>query len=562
MPGYGLAHRQRQSQRQTLTLSQKKVLGLVLLGMSQAEVETAGETLEEQGILESTMAVEDSSSSTEASKDVEDELASDSARLDGLADSDPDHEISQFLPEDISSSQRTPTGDDPSPEDYVTAPVAFRERILAQLGLVCLSEEQLRIARYIIDGLDGQGFFTEGFFTEGLIESAEACGVALEDFRAVLAEVQACEPVGVAARGPWDAVRLVLEKENRPGTAECRLAGLMVELAASGQLSQQVGGWSPSSPTDRIRAFFALCELLAARLALQVEEVKTTLIDISKLIPHPVDEHQQDATPWQDHHLQPVEERPPDLVISRTPDAQFKVELCAGRHSSFALSKVFIVDLEEIKHSLKSLAGTTQQASAAEEMEIKTKRVRLAILKEQKEECKRHALQFLAACEDRRATLLRVATVIIEKQTEFLKSGRLADLRCLSPSEVGEDLGRVEFGGQSLSESTVDRAVQGKLVRLPNGKVLPLKTLCAPGETATNTDGEEVQYLPELVKEWIRDYIRREDPNAPLTDEQMCQKIQDEEDLVLCRKTIENYRKHDDLLIPSARERMRKVIGR
>ena len=161
MPGYGLAHRQRQSQRQTLTLSQKKVLGLVLLGMSQAEVETAGETLEEQGILESTMAVEDSSSSTEASKDVEDELASDSARLDGLADSDPDHEISQFLPEDISSSQRTPTGDDPSPEDYVTAPVAFRERILAQLGLVCLSEEQLRIARYIIDGLDGQGFFTE-----------------------------------------------------------------------------------------------------------------------------------------------------------------------------------------------------------------------------------------------------------------------------------------------------------------------------------------------------------------------------------------------------------------
>ena len=161
MPGYGLAHRQRQSQRQTLTLSQKKVLGLVLLGMSQAEVETAGETLEEQGILESTMAVEDSSSSTEASKDVEDELASDSARLDGLADSDPDHEISQFLPEDISSSQRTPTGDDTSPEDYVTAPVAFRERILAQLGLVCLSEEQLRIARYIIDGLDGQGFFTE-----------------------------------------------------------------------------------------------------------------------------------------------------------------------------------------------------------------------------------------------------------------------------------------------------------------------------------------------------------------------------------------------------------------
>ena len=112
-----------------------------------------------------------------------------------------------------------------------------------------------------------------------------------------------------------------------------------------------------------------------------------------------------------------------------------------------------------------------------------------------------------------------------------------------------------------MSESTVDRALQEKLLRLPNGEVIALKTLCSPGETATNTEGELVRYLPELVKEWIRDYIRKEDPSAPLTDEQICQRIKDEEDLVLCRKTIENYRKHDDLLIPSARERKRKWVG-
>jgi hypothetical protein len=166
-----------------------------------------------------------------------------------------------------------------------------------------------------------------------------------------------------------------------------------------------------------------------------------------------------------------------------------------------------------------------------------------------------HVMQFLRACEDRRTTLLRVATVLAHRQQAYLKSGKMSDLHCFSPEEAGAELQLEGFGGQALSESTVSRAVQDKRVHLPNGDVKPLKLLCSPGEKATTTDGQEVRYLPEIVKKWVLDYIRHEDRLNPLSDDSIARLIARDEDLVLSRKTIENYRKELD--IPSARERKR-----
>ena len=178
---------------------------------------------------------------------------------------------------------------------------------------------------------------------------------------------------------------------------------------------------------------------------------------------------------------------------------------------------------------------------------------RLIIEREQKEECRQHALRFIQAWSDRRTTLRRVTQVLAHRQAAYLRSGIVFDLQCLSAEEVATELGSDQFGGLALSGSTVDRTLLGKLVRLPDGRVEPLKLLCSPGEKAKNTDGEEVRYLPEVVKEWIREYIRHEAPVSPLSDEQISRKIAHEEDLVLSRKTIENYRKY--LAISSARER-------
>jgi RNA polymerase sigma-54 factor len=550
----GYSYRHSQKQQHSLTLNQACLLGLNVLVLPLREVDASIELLEEQRILDATPSTQDEQSDSPnnaaPSEDVPEGMLPERS-----ADPDYEDDAKEFIPissqADQGAASQGPSDRDWRPEDYLTAPAGFRELILAQLEQLHLSDQHQRIAVFIVEALDGRGFFTED-----MEESARACNVAIEDFRSVLAALQQCEPPGVAARNAWDAIRLVLERNARKQTLECRIASSMGALVETGEFRELTAGASPEmSKTDCERAAVQLSRTLATRLAIDELEARQIIKRLLMAVPHPVDQLEEESTPWRNHHLQSVEESTPDVAISRCPEGGFAVELCGGRYGSIDVSKTLLVEIDNLKEELKSLREA-KHLTGEKAAETKTKIFRLTIEREQKEECKEHALQFLRACADRRATLLRVATVLAHRQKAFLKSGKVFDLQCFSPDDAGAELELEEFGGQALSESTVSRTVQDKFVRLPNGDVKPLKLLCSPGEKATNTDGQEIRYLPEIVKRWIRDYIRREDRAHPLSDEQITKAIERDEDLVLARKTIENYRK--ELELPSARERKRK----
>jgi RNA polymerase sigma-54 factor len=549
-----LGFRHTQKQRQTLTLNQTRVFGLNVLVLSQREVDAAIDALGEQDLLDTVPTAQDdqpdSPTTAEANED-----ASDESPPEHFADHDHENAATEFTPETSQADQgvasRNSGGDNWTPEDYLTAPPDFRERIRAQLNETRLPDHQQRIVTFIVEALDSRGFFTED-----IEESAQACGTTAEDFSSLIALIQQCEPVGVAARNAWDAIRLVLERNARHETLEWRIASCMAELVETGELLEITAGASAGMPkADCECVALELSQAVATRLDIGAGQVRQSLQRLLKVVPHPVDQHEEEVTPWRDHHLQSQGGGALDLAISHSADGGFSVELCGSRYASIAISKTLLVQIDDLKEQLKPLR---QAKHLPGEMgaEAKDKIVGLTIKREQKEECKEHVMQFLRACEDRRSTLLRVATVLAHRQKAFLKSGKIFDLQCFSPEDAGAELELGEFGGQALSESTVSRAVQDKFVRLPNGQVKPLKLLCSPGEKATNTDGQEVRYLPEIVKQWIRDYIRREDRAHPLSDEQIAKAIERDEDLVLARKTIENYRK--ELEFPSARERKRK----
>lgn len=549
-----LGFRHTQKQRQTLTLNQTRVLGLNVLVLSQREVDAAIDALGEQDLLDAvpTTADEhpDSPTREEANED-----ASDESLPEHSADHDHENAAKEFTPETSQADQgaalQISDGNDWTPEDYLTAPADFRERILAQLNETRLPDHQQRIVAFIVEALDSRGFFIEG-----IEESAQACGATVEDFCSVLALIQQCEPVGVAARNAWDAIRLVLERNSRHETLEWRIASLMAELVETGELREITAGASTGmSKTDCECAALELSQAVATRLDIAAGQVRQSLQRLLKVVPHPVDQHEEEVTPWQDHHLQTQGGGALDLAISHSADGGFSVELCGSRYANITISKTLLVQIDDLKEQLKPLRQA-KNLLGERGAEAKDKIVGLTIKREQKEECKEHVMQFLRACEDRRSTLLRVATVLAHRQKAFLKSGKIFDLQCFSPEDAGAELELEEFGGQALSESTVSRAVQDKFVRLPNGQVKSLKLLCSPGEKATNTDGQEIRYLPEIVKEWIRDYIRREDRAHPLSDEQISKAIERDEDLIVSRKTIENYRK--ELELSSARERNRK----
>ncbi len=138
----------------------------------------------------------------------------------------------------------------------------------------------------------------------------------------------------------------------------------------------------------------------------------------------------------------------------------------------------------------------------------------------------------------RRDRLLELTKVVVERQREFLEQGPQA-LKVLRMSTLAE-----EFG---CDPSTVSRTVADKYVQTPRG-IYPLRYFFTGG--TESAEGEETSW--DSVRARVQDIIANEDPNDPLSDEQVAARLQGE-GLTVSRRTIAKYRQI--LNIPPARER-------
>lgn len=138
----------------------------------------------------------------------------------------------------------------------------------------------------------------------------------------------------------------------------------------------------------------------------------------------------------------------------------------------------------------------------------------------------------------RRETILKVATAICEKQKDFLINN--SHLIPMTMKEIANEL--------EIHESTVSRTVNGKYIQTPK-KVLELKEFFKGGfikdETAVSVDE---------IKLYIKTVIEAEDKNKPISD----QKITDNLNNLgyeISRRTIAKYRDSMGLQSSSKRKR-------
>ncbi len=143
------------------------------------------------------------------------------------------------------------------------------------------------------------------------------------------------------------------------------------------------------------------------------------------------------------------------------------------------------------------------------------------------------------ALRERGETLLRVAEAVFSRQRGFLAVGP----RALSPlrmSDVADELG--------LATSTVSRAVAGKYVQTPHG-VQPLRLFF---QASASEDGAAP--ARDAVRDTLRDLVAAEDPSAPLSDDQLVERL-NALGIAVARRTVAKYRK--ELGIASSYERRR-----
>ena len=140
--------------------------------------------------------------------------------------------------------------------------------------------------------------------------------------------------------------------------------------------------------------------------------------------------------------------------------------------------------------------------------------------------------------EQRRNTLLRVASEIVKRQVAFLDHG-ITHHRPLKMQEVADELG--------IHVSTVSRAISGKYAQTHRG-IFPLKFFFSGG--TESTEGDDVSR--HAVKDRVEALVKGENPKIPLSDDDIAARLKDE-GLSIARRTVTKYRKM--LGIPSSRQR-------
>ncbi len=151
------------------------------------------------------------------------------------------------------------------------------------------------------------------------------------------------------------------------------------------------------------------------------------------------------------------------------------------------------------------------------------------------------AFRLLRNIEQRRQTIRRTCEAVIRRQAAFLAKG--ADsLLPMTIKDVAEEIG--------VHPSTVSRAAANKYAHTPHG-VYELRSLFSG-----SVQGPSGAAMPlTLLKRRVRRMIEAEDPEKPLTDDDLSKMLKDD-GIHAARRTVAKYR--EDLAIPSTHKRRRK----
>ena len=347
------------------------------------------------------------------------------------------------------------------------------------------------VAEYLIGNLNDNGYL------EGTTEDAAAATkVSVAEVEEVLRAIQSIEPWGLGARD----------------TRECLIIQ-MDHLAESGE---------PVPPHARAIVSDHFRELgehkfgdIAQALRITREEVQAAW-DYIKDNLNPFPAHAFTAGPDGSSIGGKQVALRPDVIILKNEQNDFDVEVIESRRFSLRVNPVY-------RQLVGQLQAARSAGSEAPQMDDKERQhIREYVTR---------AKFFIDNINQRRQTMARITEVIVECQRDFLEKG-VQSLRPLTRAEVGERIG--------MHESTVSRATAGKFVLLPAGQVIPFAMF----------------FTASLgTKDVIKNIIEVEDRTHPYSDQEIVEKLRNDNGIILARRTVAKYR--EELQILPARLRRR-----
>lgn len=322
----------------------------------------------------------------------------------------------------------------------------------------------------------------DGYLRRDLEEMADRLGVGLQQVSAVLQDVQRFDPSGVAARDLAECLTLQLQEKNR-------LDPPMKALLANLQLL----------------ANFDL-KHLARLCGVDLEDIRDMVREIRELDPRPGLRFDNDST------LPAL----PDVLVTPGRDDSYIVEL-----NPALLPRVLI----DRQYESRIEAGSMGQQDKHFVME-----------------CMRNANWLIKNLDQRAKTILKVATEIVSRQTNFFRFGA-EQLVPLSLKDVAVAV--------SVHESTVCRAISGKYI-MTNRGMFEMKYFFS--NAIASVDGGE-DLSAEMVRHKISSIVNTETIRNIMSDEAIMLELR-RDGIDVARRTIAKYR--DMMNIPSSAQRRRQ----
>jgi RNA polymerase sigma-54 factor len=353
---------------------------------------------------------------------------------------------------------------------------SLQDYLLGQLGLLDLSERQMTIAENIVYNLDTNGYLQ--YPLGDLLPSMSEPNVTLPEAEEVLRIIQTLDPPGVAARDLRECLLLQLDPDDPQH-------GLHRELILNHLEDIRTNHFTR----------------IAKKTGRPLDEVKTSVEHILTLSPKP-------GTLFDTTEPAYIL---PDVIVEYE-QGRYEVRLQESSLPRLTISPFY----------RKLLSAPGDNASTKDYIRKKIQSARWLI----------------NSIEQRRSTLLRVATAIVDAQPEFMEKGPSA-LKPLRMQEIAKRVG--------IHVSTVSRAISGKYIQTPQG-IFEMKYFFTGG---TEMSGG-VTTSWSSIREAIGKLIEDEDKRHPLSDDEIARRLSGQS-VEVSRRTVTKYRKA--MGTPSSRRR-------
>ncbi len=376
---------------------------------------------------------------------------------------------------------REPSSDDYDPMARIAQPARLADHVLRQLRPL-LDSVDLPIANYLAESLDERGFLTVT-----VEQAAEELGVSPEQVDTVLAQLQRVDPVGVGSRSPQEC--LLRQVEMLPDDADG--AALLRPVA-----HRILGEYWDSFLHARWDDIPIPCQQRAA----------ATAFIRANLTPYPA------LASWEGGAITDNGPAPstvytrPDMAIYLDNEGNLAVEIFSLQSRWLRLSPSF-------REMIRMADGDSQESWR---------------------EMAERARLFIKCLGQRQQTLRRAVEALVCFQERALREGD-EYIRPLTRTQLAQQL--------DVHEATVSRAVMGKTVSLPDGRIVALSHFFESGKS---------------TKELIRQMIC--DEHQPLSDSAIASRLE-AAGHPIARRTVAKYRNMLGILPVHLRARQREQVA-